>query len=57
MQVLNSTAIASGYAGCDPQGGTSDGSFFSEISFKLQRIVKVPLLVLEKKKKISYIRL
>jgi len=25
--VLNSTAIASGYAGRDPQGGTSDGSF------------------------------
>jgi len=24
--VLNSTAIASGYAGRDPQGGTSDGS-------------------------------
>jgi len=28
VQVLNSTAIASGYAGRDPQGGTSDGSFF-----------------------------
>ena len=28
MQVLNSTAIANGYAGHDPQGGTSDGSFF-----------------------------
>jgi len=27
VQVLNSTAIASGYAGRDPQGGTSDGSF------------------------------
>jgi len=27
VQVLNSTAIASGYAGRDPQGGTSDRSF------------------------------
>ena len=27
MQVLNSTAIVSGYAGRDPQRGTSDGSF------------------------------
>ena len=26
-KVLNSTAIASGYEGRDPQGGTSDGSF------------------------------
>ena len=25
-KVLNSTAITSGYAGRDPQGGTSDGS-------------------------------
>jgi len=25
--VLNTTAIASGYAGRDPQVGTSDGSF------------------------------
>ena len=27
VQVLNTTAIASGYTGRDPQGGTSDGSF------------------------------
>ena len=26
-KMLNSTAIASGYAGRDPQGGTSDESF------------------------------
>ena len=32
-KVLNSTAIASGYAGRDPQEGTSDGSFFSKFSF------------------------
>ena len=48
--MLNSTAIASGYAGCDPQGGTSDGNFFCKFSFKLQKMVKVLLLVLEKKK-------
>ena len=46
MQVLNTTVIASGYAGCDPQGGTSDGSFYSKFSFMLQRMVKVLLLVL-----------
>ena len=40
---LNSTAIASGYAGRDPQGGTSDGSFFSKSSFKIQSMVKVLL--------------
>ena len=32
-KVLNSTTIASGYAGRDPQGGTSDGSLFSKFSF------------------------
>ena len=40
MQVLNTTAIASGYAGRAPQGGTSDGSFLSKFSFKLPLIVK-----------------
>ena len=53
MQVLNTTAIASGYAGRDPQGGTSDESFFSKFSFRLQRIVKDLLLVLYKKRKIT----
>jgi len=43
VQVLNTTAIASGYAGRDPQGGTSDGSFFSKFSFKLHLMVKVKL--------------
>jgi len=33
VQVLNATAIASGYAGRDLQGGTSDGSFL--VSFLL----------------------
>jgi len=27
VQVLNTTAITSGYAGRDPKGGTSDKSF------------------------------
>ena len=45
MQVLNTTAIASGYAGHDSQGGTSDRCFFIKFSFKLQSIVK-DLLVL-----------
>jgi len=27
VQVLNTAAIANGYTGRDPQGGTSDGSF------------------------------
>ena len=44
--MLNSTAIASGYAGRDPQGGTSDGSFFSKFSIKLYSMVKDLLLVL-----------
>ena len=51
MQVLNTTAIASGYASRDPQGGTSDGSFFSKFSFKIQRMAKILLLVLVKKKR------
>jgi len=37
-KVFNSTAIASGYAGRDSQGGTSDGSLFSKFSFMLQLI-------------------
>ena len=44
--MLNTIAIASGYAGRDPQGGTSDGSFFSKYSFKLHSMVKGLLLVL-----------
>ena len=52
MQVLNTTAIASGHAGHDPQGGTSDGSFFSKLSFKLHSMVKDLILVLYKKRKI-----
>ena len=44
--MLNTTAIASGYAGRDKQGGTSNGSFLSKFSFMLQKMVKVLLLVL-----------
>ena len=29
VKVLNTTAISSGYAGRDPQGGTSDGAFLA----------------------------
>ena len=49
--MLSSATIASGYAGRDPQGGTSDGSFFNKFSFKLQSMVKDLLLVLVKKKR------
>ena len=50
MQVPNTTTIASGYAGRNPQGGTSDGSFLSKFYFKIQRMVKILLLVLKKKR-------
>ena len=49
-KLLNSTTIASGYAGRDPQGGTSDGSFFSKFSFRLQSMVKVLFSSLKEKK-------
>jgi len=45
VQVLNATAIVSGYAGRDPQGETSDGNFFNKFSFKLQSMVKDLILV------------
>ena len=51
--MLNTTAIASGYAGHDPQGGTSDGSFL-QVLFCSQKMVKLLLLILEKKMKKSY---
>ena len=38
--MLNSTTVASGYAGRDPLGGTSDGSLSSKFSFMLQLKVK-----------------
>ena len=49
--MLNSTAIASGYASRDPQGGTSNGSFSSKFSFMLQRMIKDLLSVLKRKEK------
>ena len=51
VQLINTIAITSGYAGRDLQGGTSDGSFL-QVLFSSQKIVKV-LLVLEKKMKRS----
>ena len=53
-KLLNSTAIASGCAGRDPQGGTSDGSFSSKFSFMLPLMVKVFLQFLKKKRKRNY---
>ena len=50
MQVLNTTAIASSNAGHDPQGGTSDARFL-QVLFSSLEMVKVLLLVLEKKMK------
>ena len=44
--MLNSTAITSDYADRDPQGGTSDGNYFSKFSFELHSMVKDLLLVL-----------
>ena len=32
-KVLNSIRCSNGYAGRDPQGGTSDGSLFSKFFF------------------------
>jgi len=46
VQVLNTTTIASGYAGRDPRGGTIDGSFLVSSFFRLQKLVKDLLLVL-----------
>ena len=37
--MLNTTAIASGYAGRDPQGGTSDGSLFSKLSLFIYFVI------------------
>ena len=53
MQVLNTITISSGYVGRDRLGGASDGRFY-KISFNLQKMVKVLLLVLKKKMKKSY---
>ena len=50
-KILNATAITSGYAGRDPQGETSDGSFFSKFSFMLQLMVKILLKLLKRKEK------
>jgi len=53
MQVLNATAIASGYAGHDLQGGIRDGSFL-QFLFSSLEMIKVLLFVFEKKMKKSY---
>ena len=38
-KVLNSIAIASGYAGRDPQWGTSVESLFSKFSFFIYNVI------------------
>ena len=48
--MLNSTAIASGYAGRDPQGGTSDGSLFSKFSLFLFIMIFTMIFTMKKKK-------
>ena len=50
-KVLNTTAIASGYAGRDPQGGTSDGSLFCKFSFMLPLMIKILFQFLKRKQK------
>ena len=54
--MLNAPAIMSGYAGRDPQGGTSDRTYF-HVLFSLLEMVKVLPLVLEKKRKLYYVNL
>ena len=55
MQVLNATAIASGYAGRDPQGETSDESF-CKFSFVHKKQLKSSSFssLKEQKNKLSY---
>ena len=51
MQVLNTTAIISGYAGCDPQRGNSDGSFLVSSLLSYKKWLKVLLCSLKRKEK------
>ena len=52
--MLNSTAIASGYAGRDPQGGTSDGSFLVNSLLGYKVWLKFFFSSLKRKVKKSY---
>jgi len=51
VQVLNSTAIASGYAGRDPQGGTSDRSFLVSLLLRYKVWLKFFFSSLKEKEK------
>ena len=51
MQVLNATAIVSGYAGRDPQGGTSDGSFLVSSLLGYKEWLKIFFKFLKRKEK------
>ena len=52
VQVLNTTAIASGYAGRDPQGGTDDGSFLVSSLLSYKEWLKFFCFLKEKKNKL-----
>ena len=41
MQVLNTTALVSGYAGRDPQGETSDGNFLASTLLSYKEWLKI----------------
>ena len=53
MQVLNTTAIVSGYAGRDPQGGTSDGSFLVSTLLSYIQWLKILFSSLKEKRKME----
>ena len=54
FKVLNTIAIANGYAGRDPQGGTSDGSFLVSSLLSYKEWLKFFFCSLKEKRKISY---
>ena len=49
--MLNSIAIVTGYAGRDPQGGTSDGSLFSKFSLFLFIMIFTMIFTMKKNEK------
>ena len=54
MQVLNAIAIENGYAGRDPQGGTSDGSFLVNFLLGYKEWLKIFFKFFKRKMKKSY---
>ena len=51
--MLNTTAISSGYAGRDPQGGTSDGRFLVSSLLRYKGWLKFFFSSLKEKEKLS----